>query len=71
MDHSRQSRRKEISPLWHEGHFYQRVLTFSWCRPVADDLDLRGVHSKVVRANNETQEVRLVHVESALLDFGV
>jgi hypothetical protein len=47
------------------------VLTFSWCWPVADDLDLRGVHSKIVRANNETQEVRRVHAESTFLDFGV
>jgi hypothetical protein len=36
-----------------------------------DDLDPRGVHSKAVRANNETEEVCRVHAESALLDFGV
>jgi hypothetical protein len=47
------------------------VLTFSWCQPVTDDLDLRGAHSKVVRANNDTQEVRRDHAEGALFDFGV
>jgi len=44
------------------------VLTFLWCRPVADDLDLQGIHSKAVRANNETETV---YAESALPDFGV
>ena len=47
------------------------VLSFSWCRVVANNLDLRGVHSKAARANKGTKAVRLVHAESALLDFGV
>jgi len=34
-------------------------------------LDLWDVHSKAVRANNETEAVRRVHAESTLLDFGV
>jgi len=47
------------------------VHSISWCRPITDDLDLRGVHLKAVRAKNGTEEDRRVHAESALLGFGV
>jgi hypothetical protein len=46
------------------------VLDFPWRRPVADDLNLRVVHSEAVRAYYESQEVRSVDAEGALLDFG-
>jgi hypothetical protein len=46
------------------------ILDFPWCRPVADDLNLQVVHLEAIRAYYESQEVRSVDAEGALLDFG-
>jgi len=46
-------------------------LEVSWGRPDTDHIGLGGVHRDASGGNHKTQEFNLLHVEQALLGFGV